>query len=423
MAIGNIRVTNFKSFRELNVDLGRFNVFIGANASGKSNFVQIFQFLRDIIDFGLDNAISMQGGIEYLRNFKVGGSEVFSMTIISDQRIKYEKQKKKTKIKVKIDETAYHFAIKFVKSPPGFQVVEDRITQKLTFVTSEKQDGKKNEKGTGTVAVSHLGPRIDIDIKGVPLEKSDILPIVLEKGVLAWAKRQLVAPAAAALLIESPFLFWPFAQLLDPCLRDIFIYDFDPRLPKKGTPITGKIQLEKNGENLSIVLRNIIRDTKKRKKLINLVKDVLPFVDDLDVATFEDKTLLFNIREVYSKERYVPASFISDGTVGITALILAIYFGHSPLIIIEEPGRNMHPYLISKIVDMMKDASRKRQIITTTHNPEMVRWGGQQNLFLVSRDKEGFSTVSKPADREEVKKFLQNEIGIEELYVQNLIKP
>ena len=59
MAIKRIKVSNFKSFKELDLELGNFNVVIGANASGKSNFVQIFKFIRDINDLGLDNAISL----------------------------------------------------------------------------------------------------------------------------------------------------------------------------------------------------------------------------------------------------------------------------------------------------------------------------------------------------------------------------
>ena len=70
----------------------------------------------------------------------------------------------------------------------------------------------------------------------------------------------------------------------------------------------------------------------------------------------------------------------------------------------------------------MKDASQKKQIIATTHNPEIVKHAGLDNILLVSRDEEGFSRVSRPAGTEEVKTFLENEIGIEELYVQNLLR-
>ena len=46
MAIKRIKAKNFKSFRELDVELGDLNILIGANASGKSNFADIFRFLN-----------------------------------------------------------------------------------------------------------------------------------------------------------------------------------------------------------------------------------------------------------------------------------------------------------------------------------------------------------------------------------------
>jgi AAA15 family ATPase/GTPase len=42
MHIKKIRVTNFKSFKDLEIELGRFNVIIGANASGKSKHTITF---------------------------------------------------------------------------------------------------------------------------------------------------------------------------------------------------------------------------------------------------------------------------------------------------------------------------------------------------------------------------------------------
>ena len=202
---------------------------------------------------------------------------------------------------------------------------------------------------------------------------------------------------------------------------DISIYDFDPKLPKKATPITGKAELEEDGNNLAIVLKNILGNTEKRRKLLNLMKDLLPFVEDLDVEKFADKSLLFKLKEKFFGKEYLPASLISDGTINITALIIALYFEKKPLIIIEEPERNIHPSLIAKMIDMMKDASRQKQIIITTHNPEIVKHAGIENLLLISRDKNGFSQITKPADKTELKTFLENEIGIEELYVQNLL--
>jgi len=416
MAITKIRVTNFKNFRDLEVELGKFNVLIGANASGKSNFIRIFEFLRDIANHGLDNAVSMQGGIEYLRNINIGPSENFSLEIVSDQEFRrLLRAKEKEALVMNTYETIYKFIIKFRKRGSGFEIAEDSLTQKGRLVRLERRKKEIEEKedlGEGKIILSNVRGKVKVDFslpEGLPVEKSDMFPPFLLKGEKVPSK---------TLLIEAPFLFLPPFQEI---FTDVSIYDFDPKLPKKAVPITGKMELEENGENLAIVLKSILEDKEKERKLSNLVRDLLPFVNKLDVEKFGDKSLLFKLEEIYAQKQYLPAPLISDGTINMSALVIALYFEEKPLTIIEEPERNIHPSLISRVVEMMKEASQKKQIIVTTHNPEMVRHADLQSILLISRDKEGFSTISRPSEKEEVKAFLQNEIGIEELYVQNLL--
>ncbi len=416
MAIRKIKITNFKSFKELEIELGKFNVLIGANASGKSNFVQIFEFLRDIANSGLNNAVSMQGGVEYLRNVNVGASENFSLKVVSDRKFGLLGGRPKEGFTgIEIYETIYEFALKFRKRGLGFEIAKDNLTLKCNFVRLEKQKKKIEENeiiGQGEIILSRgANGKVKTDLhkpEEVPIEKDDIYPLFLREEKLS----------DSTLLLQSSFFFLP---PLKEIFSDISVYDFDPKLPKKATPITGKVELEEDGSNLSIVLKNITENEEKKRKLFNLVKDLLPFISNLDVEKFADKSLLFKLQEIYFKNQYLPASLISDGTINITALIVALYFENKPLTIIEEPERNIHPHLISKLVDMMKDASQKKQIIVTTHNPEMVKYAGLDNILLVSRDETGFSTVSRPVDKEGVKTFLANEIGIEELYIQDLL--
>jgi predicted ATPase len=130
---------------------------------------------------------------------------------------------------------------------------------------------------------------------------------------------------------------------------------------------------------------------------------------------------LFKVQEKYFGSEYLPAPLVSDGTVSITALILALYFVSKNTIVIEEPERNIHPALVASVVEMMKDASRRKQIMITTHNPEIVKHAGIENLLLISRDPEGFSTVVRPSEKDQVREFLKNEIGVDELFAQNLL--
>ena len=65
-----LHLNNFRSFDEATIEFSDFNVLVGANASGKSNVLQAIQFLKDIRKHGLDNAISLQGGMQYLSNMQ-----------------------------------------------------------------------------------------------------------------------------------------------------------------------------------------------------------------------------------------------------------------------------------------------------------------------------------------------------------------
>jgi len=420
MAITRVRISNFKSFKDQDVQLGKFNVLIGANASGKSNFIQVFRFLRDIATDGLDNAISMQGGTPYLRNLKIGASNNLSIELVSDEEVEPGVQflwpirvKVRKSVGIKVQESVYRFSLKFRIKGPGFEIAEDSLRQKGDFVrlTIQQQKLKEKEKlNEGGIAFSNVGGRIQVELNApdsVGIRKEDITP-------LSWGEWRL---PPKTLLLSSEWFPSPLGRVLSR----MSIYDFDPKLPKKAVPITGKAELEGDGSNLALILKNVLASKERRRKFANLMKDLLPFVDDLDTEKFADKSLLFKLRETYFAKEYLPASLISDGTIDLTALIAALYFEKKHLTIIEEPERNIHPYLIFKVVQMMKEASQQKQIIISTHNPEVVKYADVNDLLLVSRDREGFSTICRPSEKEEVKTFLQNEIGIEDLYVQNLL--
>src|SRR5690606_25711624 len=64
-----ITIENFKSIREQQLQLGRLNVFIGGNGTGKSNLIQAFKFLREIVNQRLGNYTQVKGGADNLLYF------------------------------------------------------------------------------------------------------------------------------------------------------------------------------------------------------------------------------------------------------------------------------------------------------------------------------------------------------------------
>ena len=177
----------------------------------------------------------------------------------------------------------------------------------------------------------------------------------------------------------------------------IKIYDFDPRLMKASGSITSKRRLEEDGSNIANVLQLILRSKSKKKKLLNLLCDSLPFIEQIDVQNNVDKSVSYRIKEKYNNKTFY-SDFLSDGTVNMLALIIALYFdGESGIIIIEEPERNLHPQLMSKIVEMAKEVSKEKQIIITTHNPELVKYSDINDILFAKRTVEGFTKISKPS--------------------------
>jgi predicted ATPase len=68
--VQQLRLRNFRSFKDATIELRPLNILVGANASGKTNLVHAFRFLRDLARSGLENAVALQGGAEYLTNLQ-----------------------------------------------------------------------------------------------------------------------------------------------------------------------------------------------------------------------------------------------------------------------------------------------------------------------------------------------------------------
>ena len=406
--IKHIKIQNFKSFKNIDLKLENFNVIIGSNASGKSNFVQIFNFLNDIHKHGLNDAILLQGGQDFVQNFKIG----YKSNLMFEFQLSFSSPtiffRGPVRDKLYISDLIYHFEIKFNKQS-GFKIINDKAI--FNFVT--KRNNPDNNNG-GSITITNNNGKLKLTDN----LKSD-LKYVLEHSILSYIINDKLPPKS--LLLETALFSRMVNRHIFQFMNTISIYDFDPKLAKKAVHLIGKTRLEHDGSNLAIILKNINEIDESRRKFSNLIKELLPVIENMNTENFADKSILFNIQENYFKDRQLPSSLISDGTVNIIALIIALYFQGNNITILEEPERNIHPSLIVKIVNMMDDASDMNQIILTTHNPEMVKYAKIDHIYMVTRDNEGFSHIAKPSNSDSVKQFLKNDMEIKELYIQNLL--
>ncbi|MCP4488086.1 MAG: AAA family ATPase [Gammaproteobacteria bacterium] len=74
-----IIIRGFKSIKSLDLKMSPINILIGANGSGKSNFISIFNFLRNLSEGKLQKYVETQGFANVLFHF--GSKETSNITI------------------------------------------------------------------------------------------------------------------------------------------------------------------------------------------------------------------------------------------------------------------------------------------------------------------------------------------------------
>lgn len=426
--LSRLTLVNFKSFRKVDVDLNNLNILIGKNASGKSNFTQVFKFLNDIIEHDLETAISLQGGIKYFKNIKSKDNEPLSIKLVflpktTDKKSMGPILKISSKERLNVLEVNYEFSLNCNSKTGESKISKDELTLKI--VSQSPNRSIKN----GFIKIKRLAEGIKIDIS----------PDSVKKIILVGSSRKQISKlskrfAKNRLLIEGPLFlialklnfesleFLNLFENIGGFFNRMIVYDFDPKISKIATQVAGKRELAPNGENLALVLKRILNNNKQKKKFFDLLESVLPFVKELKVESILGKSIFFDLTEIYSHNKSLPSFLLSDGTVNMTALICALFFENSSLVVIEEPERDIHPGLFYKVIELLKKASEDKQIIITTHSPDLLDLIEVEKLLFIFRDKKGTSKISKPKDNLEVKRFIESNIKLGGLFIQGLLK-
>jgi ABC-type multidrug transport system ATPase subunit len=77
---------NYKSIGNCDVRLGPLTYLVGANGSGKSNFIDALHFVRDALTGSLDNALNERGGLSEVRRRSSGHPNHFGIRLPRDAK-------------------------------------------------------------------------------------------------------------------------------------------------------------------------------------------------------------------------------------------------------------------------------------------------------------------------------------------------
>ncbi len=127
--------------------------------------------------------------------------------------------------------------------------------------------------------------------------------------------------------------------------------------------------LEEDFSNLGLFLNRLKTQPKAKQAILTGLKDLYHGITDFDVFV-QDRTVQVFLTE---GDFAIPATRLSDGTLRYLSLLAILCDPFPPpLICIEEPELGLHPDILSNLSDLLKAASKRTQIIITTHSDILV---------------------------------------------------
>jgi len=326
-----VQIKNYKSIAEAVVELNQFTVLVGPNGAGKSNFLDALSFVSDCLTSSVELALKERGGIGSVRwRGSRGRPTNFGM------RLSMELGSGRS--------SEYAFEISAVRGGI-FRVKEEScVVRESALLGGEPRFDRRDDK---------------IHLENLSFPR-DELPIESDR---------LALPLLAAIPQFRPVYSF---------LAQMRFYSLAPgRIRELQQPDAGLV-LKRDGSNAASVLQSLERlsDDKRYRyqRVCDLLSKLVRGVIKVEHKTVGPKeTLRFRQRVASENAVSFSALSMSDGTLRILGVLLAVYQPSSPSVIgIEEPESTIHPAASEAIVDVLMDASHRSQVLIATHSPEIL---------------------------------------------------
>jgi hypothetical protein len=325
-----IRLENWRNFREVSIDLQDRVFLVGPNASGKSNFLDAFRFLRDIVKEGLQHAVSRRNGFSRLRSFGAPpDSEIaLSVSIGTDDQ-----------------PDLWQYEIRFSEHPEW-----------RTILTAER--------------VNRLG--VLLCSRPDPNDSQD---------------RQRLTQTA----LEQVSMNKEFREISD-FLATVFYLHVVPQLVREPERSAGKEADPYGGDFLEQVA-NVPEDilAERLRWVSGALRAAVPQLLELDVR--RDARGMPHLWGQYQPGgTWQTEVDFSDGTLRLIGLLWAHLVQPSGPLILEEPELGLHPEVVRRLPQVFARMQMRngQQILLSTHSPEILRDEGlgiDEVLLLLPGDR------------------------------------
>jgi len=363
-----VRIKNYKSIGKCDVSPGGLTVLVGRNGSGKSNFLDALRFVVDGLQTSLDHAIKARGGIDEVRRRSTGHPHNFGIEL---------------ELNLPDWQTAsYGFEI---GSQPkaGFSVKRERL--EIRNGNGDIAARYSLENGAFT---SFDGPKDS----ALPRTFSDRLYLVTLSGLSE------------------------FRTCYDYLLSMGF-YNLNPEQTQEvQSPDSGAL-LRRDGSNIASVIARLAEDSPQTKTRIGeYLAKIVPDISEVNrVALGHRESLEFKQKVKGSKYPWkFYAANMSDGTLRslgilVAAMQLVDREKEIRLVGIEEPETALHPAAAGALMDSLREASTRTQVLLTTHSPDLLdRFDPDNDSMIVVQANQGVTNIGPvdPASLQSVRDHL-----------------
>ena len=356
--IKNINIENYKSIVSLDMDLGKFNLMIGANGCGKSNILEAIGLASASSVNKLDKVYFASRGIR-----AVEPELMFPAFVDQDSKL--------IKISAKTDNDELKFNISYDFKRRGWDCFSDNL--------SDYPDKESRER-----FLNEVKQFLDNDFDNIMnLTKSKIIGIKASKGDIS-------------LKYQYP----------DSSLSDFVIYSLEESQLRQFDNHNDKHSLGRNGEGLFAHLKYLLLEKENGPQILEEIKDnlsVFDWFDDMEVP--QDQ--LSNEFRVMLKDSYLKENLNSLDQRSTNEGFLYMLF-YLTLIISDETPRffaidnidaSFNPKLCREATRKIIELAKKynKQIIATTHNQSVLDGmdltDGNQKLMSIYRDIDGYTSL------------------------------
>ena len=353
--ITRVVLKNYKSIAACDVRLQPLTFLVGRNGSGKSNFLDALQFVADALNSSLDHAVRARGGIK-------------DVCKRSDRSITEPD----------------HFSIRLEFALPdgstGYYAFQ--ITMGLLRYEVQTEECKFRSENLNTSDIYFnvvKGNVTDTSVKVAPAAARDRLYLVNASGLHEFRP------------VYDAFSRMGFYNLNPDIIRDLQ----DPDLGD---------MLIQDGSNLTSVFNQLSPEVKK--DIQEYLQVIAPGVQRVHVRRFGPKETLGFRQEVSGDKQSLRflANNMSDGTLRALGILVALFQGNQEaqrrvtLVGIEEPETALHPGAVAVLLDGLRDAADRTQVIITTHSPDLLDDKHLDMESILAVEAHDSNTVIAPVD-------------------------